>query len=734
MATNIGPKIGVEGAAEYRKQINQIIAQAKELDSEMKLVTSSFNKDTTAEEKNAKVKKVLTKQIENQKQRVELLKKQLAETTKKYGENDARTIKLRTSLNNANTALNKMTNELNDVEREMAEAAKETQQTTARMDGFGDATDKAGNKSGAFTTGLKKVGGALGKTIATAAAAATTALLAVGSAMVKASVNAAKYADEILTLSQTTLLSTDKLQEFQYAAELIDVDLETITGALTRNIRSMKQASDGTGEAADAYKQLGVDVLDAEGNFRDGESVFWDVVDALGKMENETERDALAMSILGKSAQELNPLFNIGSQGFAEYAKEAHDMGAVLDKDALTSLGGLDDSLQRLRQSGSAAKNVIGAILAPALTNLADKATEAMASFTKTTSKDGLAAGIKDLSKNISGIVADITKELPNILQAGISIVIALAEGIAQALPDLLMAIVTLLTDPAIYEGILNAAFLLVNSLLEGLTQALPVLIQALPMLVTTIVTTICAPENLTKMIGAALDLVMALYDGITTAIPQLIECVPQIITSLVTALTEPATLTKLILAMPHIIMAMVTGLLNAIPAIIQAGIALVEQLKTAITSGDFKRWGQDMIQGIIDGIKGMIKRVGDAAKEVADKIRSFLHFSKPDEGPLREYQKWMPDFMEGLARGIDSNAWRVRDALNGLSGGMSMSVTPRFEPATGAMLAAAGSTTNVGGLTVNVYGTEGQSVDALADRVMDKINVTLQNSGRVWA
>lgn len=86
---------------------------------------------------------------------------------------------------------------------------------------------------------------------------------------------------------------------------------------------------------------------------------------------------------------------------------------------------------------------------------------------------------------------------------------------------------------------------------------------------------------------------------------------------------------------------------------------------------GKALQWGKDFIGGIIDGIKSMIGKVGDAVKSIADKITSFLHFSRPDEGPLREYEAWMPDFMEGLAKGIDANVYKVQDALEALSSGM---------------------------------------------------------------
>lgn len=88
-----------------------------------------------------------------------------------------------------------------------------------------------------------------------------------------------------------------------------------------------------------------------------------------------------------------------------------------------------------------------------------------------------------------------------------------------------------------------------------------------------------------------------------------------------------------------------------------------------------FLQWGKDMIQGLVDGIRSMIGAVQDAVENVADKIRSFLHFSRPDEGPLREYEKWMPDMMKGMAAGIRANMWRIQDQLKALTADMALTV-----------------------------------------------------------
>lgn len=198
------------------------------------------------------------------------------------------------------------------------------------------------------------------------------AILDVGKGLYEMGVNSAKYADDVMVMSTQFGLSTDTIQEFQYMAELTDTSLETITGSLSKLTKNMQTASKGTGDTYEAFKALGVSITDSNGQLRDSEDVFNDVIDALGQMDNQTQADAYAMQIFGKSAMELNPLISAGSDAIAEYAEEAHQMGYVLDNDTLTALGDLDDSMQRSQNALNAVKNQIGQALAPVIADITE--------------------------------------------------------------------------------------------------------------------------------------------------------------------------------------------------------------------------------------------------------------------------------------------------------------------------------------------------------------------------
>lgn len=119
-----------------------------------------------------------------------------------------------------------------------------------------------------------------------------------------------------------------------------------------------------------------------------------------------------------------------------------------------------------------------------------------------------------------------------------------------------------------------------------------------------------------------------------------------------------------------------VNSTVHTVVTAVKSGIgSAVEWIKN-LPSEAFQ-WGKDIIDGIVDGIKRAASAVRDAVNGVAQNIRSFLHFSVPDEGPLTDYESWMPDFMNGLARGIEKSKYKVRNAIQALSTDISVGVSP---------------------------------------------------------
>lgn len=198
------------------------------------------------------------------------------------------------------------------------------------------------------------------------------ALLAIGAATVGAVASLAKLvissagaADELGDMAKKTGLTTTQLQKYRYTADMVGTSLETITGAQAKLVKTMSSAASGTGASAEAFRKLNVNVKNADGTLRKADDVFLDVIDSLGGIENETERDAIAMSIFGKSAQELNPLIKEGSQALRDYSDEAEELGAIVSEDVVNALGDVQTEIKHVNAQFTATQQNVAAQFAP---------------------------------------------------------------------------------------------------------------------------------------------------------------------------------------------------------------------------------------------------------------------------------------------------------------------------------------------------------------------------------
>ena len=269
-------------------------------------------------------------------------------------------------------ALKKYERQLDETERDLKDVKQETDKAAHSTDKMERETEEAEDAQNRANKGWSAAKQVLADLATRGIQLAIEAVKRLAQAMVQAVQDAGDYADEILTLASQTGLATDTLQEFRYMQELLDVSMDTISGSLRKLTNNMQSAANGSGAAYDAFEALGVSVVDSNGHLRNSEDVFYDVIDALGQMENETERDAYSMDIFGRSAQDLNPLIEAGSDAIEDYAREAHEMGYVLDNEALESLGEMDDSFERVKLQMEAVRNQIVVQMAPAIQEMAD--------------------------------------------------------------------------------------------------------------------------------------------------------------------------------------------------------------------------------------------------------------------------------------------------------------------------------------------------------------------------
>lgn len=364
---NINTRFTLSGEKEYKQAISEIGSGMKVLDSEMRKVQSAYAQNADSVEALSAKNDVLERKISTQTEKIEYLRAALQQSAEKYGEADKRTMQWQTSLNNAEADLNNLNNQFDENKKKIEESSKE-------MGNLGDVVNGLTSKLGiqlpdSMKTSMNGMLQLDTTTVAVAGGFATVAAAIVKAekALISMTKEAASNADDLLTLASVTGTTTDSVQELNYMADLTDVSFDRIKDSLKETTNKMQEAATGTGDAYEAYKRLKVEITNTDGSLRSAQDVFYDTIDALGEMKNKTERDALAMDLMSESAQELNPLIDLGGEKMRAYAQEAHDMGYVLDNDALKSLQGVDDAYSRLQKTQEGVKNQLAVEFAPYL-------------------------------------------------------------------------------------------------------------------------------------------------------------------------------------------------------------------------------------------------------------------------------------------------------------------------------------------------------------------------------
>ena len=205
----------------------------------------------------------------------------------------------------------------------------------------------------------------------------STAAAALAASLGALTVKSGKWADDINTMSKRYSIGTKDLQMYAAAADLVDTSVEAIAGSHIKLEKQMLTASKGTGAAAEAFKTLGVEVTDANGNLREGDAVWQETIAALGNLENETERDALAMQLMGRSASELNPLIEDGGEAYQQLAETMAKYNLdFIDQETLDQANAFNDSLDTIKAVSLVAFQQLGtqlaAYLAPAMEKVVD--------------------------------------------------------------------------------------------------------------------------------------------------------------------------------------------------------------------------------------------------------------------------------------------------------------------------------------------------------------------------
>lgn len=430
MATRkVNTEFTVTGEEKLRRAITEINNGAKVLKSEMNKLTAEYDGNTDSAEFLTQKYDILERQMLTQKDKVEALKQAVADSAEAYGEADSRTQNWIIQLNNAEAALANTYGEMGrtqtaieNMDKSLDEVSDSTGSAAEGVTSLGDVLDTVADKLGVkLPDGISKFTGGLGKIPASTAAAAAgiAAVVAIVIKLEKKLMDVTKEtaaaAKELEALSLQTSVSTTDLQAFQYAEDFIGVSSDQLADSLKDLTTKMSDAANGNEETAAKFDQLGVSIYDAQDNLRSSYDVFLDVIDGLGEMSNQAERDALAMSLINESAQQLNPLIEQGSGSLKKYAAEAENVGYILSNDQLKALTAVDEAQNRLLKSQEAVSKQISAEYAPYMSDALNETRELIEKVGKALIDSGAVeafGSILDSSVSLLEPLGDLTADI----------------------------------------------------------------------------------------------------------------------------------------------------------------------------------------------------------------------------------------------------------------------------------------------------------------------------------
>ena len=327
------------------KALRQIQNSTKDIDKELRNVDRALKFNPTS--------------VDLWRQKQDLLKQKIKET-----ENNLKELKSIQAQMDAQ-GVDKNSEAYRRVQREIIEAESKLKTFNAELKKVGNVNLKAASEQFKEWGNTLESAGQKMKGLSMAAAGVVASLGAI-------SYKAGTAADDLKTMSKVTGIGTDELQKYSYAADLVDVSVEAIAKSNKKLAKNAYEAANGSKSQKEAFDALGVSVTDSNGELRDSEDIFQDVISALGQMSNETERDALAQKLMGKSASELNPLIEDGGETYKMVADtmKKYDLDYV-DQETLNKANEFNDAIDTMKLLGSVAFAQVGsqlsAYLAPAL-------------------------------------------------------------------------------------------------------------------------------------------------------------------------------------------------------------------------------------------------------------------------------------------------------------------------------------------------------------------------------
>lgn len=706
MAVDIGPKIGIDGEAEFRKQINNITQQVKTYASEMQVLSTAFDDNTDAEETMTRKSAVLSQEIEAQQKKIELLQRGLSEAAQKFGETDDKTLRWQQAVNRATADLNKMQAELKQNESAMNRLENETDDVSEALDdagnsavGFGDILS-ANLAADAITGGISNIISGL-RQVSEESREYRKIMGSLEISSEKAGYSADETADAynklygVLGDSQTAATTTANLQALGLEQGQLNELINGTIGAWTTYGDSIP--IDGLAESINETVKAGTVT-----------GTFADVLNWAGTSEDEFNEKMAACSTESERANLI--LQELANQGLIAAGEGWQQNNASLI------------AANQATADHEAAMAELGETVEPIFTKIQEKITQVVLKLNE------FAQWAMENGPVITAVVAGI----------GAGFVAWNVVSIIQSVTTAISAFKLANEGATIAQYALNAAM---NANPIGL------LITAITAIVTAIGMFIATNEDARNKISEVWETIKSTVSSAIDTVKQILDSIIQFIQNnwqaLLLMLVNPfAGALKLLYdnceQFRQTVDKMVENVKNAFQNLYQnvttkareIGTTIINGIKSAVDyiaslPGQFLNWGRDMIDNLISGIKEGIGKIGDAIGSVADTIRSYIHFSKPDKGPLADFDTYMPDMTKMITSGIRSGIPEIEKAMKEEAAAMR----PNLQEANGTAIAYNRLAEKLGNLQVVL--NDGTLVGKLTPRINSTLGGYARKEGR---
>ena len=713
--SGFGGAIKLTGESEYKKALSQINQSLKETASEMKVVTSAYDKNDKSEEALTAQTDALNKKYTEQDKKLSLLKQQYnamstqyAQQTEKHNQlvktyNDEKTkleeigktlgtsskeyqdqkkkvdelsqeVKQSTQAQDANEkSMSNMRIEINKAQADCNKTAKELDKLGDEAEKSGSKAEKSGNKFAGFGTAIKK----MSKMAVASLVAVGTASVAVGKKVFDLAGNVAEAGDAIEKNSQKVGLSYESYQKWDYAMKIAGTSMADCTNGLKTLTNKFDSAMGGSKSAVETFNKLGLSMDDLKGKSR--EEIFGKVVESLQNITDDTEKATIASKLFGKSGQNLLPLFNETTEETQKLLAEAEKYGMVMSDDAVDASASFKDSLTKLKGTMTGVKNSVIGDLLPSITSLMDGFSDLVAGNdgANESIKTGISGMIASLTGMIPKVVQFITTMSQAVLESAPMLIKALAQGLLDAIPTLAPVAVDVVLElsqtlVSMLPQLVDAGIQIMLALINGLTDAIPQLIDYIPVIILRISQVLI--KNLPQIIEASIKIMLAIIQGLTKAMPQLIQMIPTIIKSI--AQTLQKNLPMIIDGGKQIIKSLISGIGAMLSALGKEAGKIGSTILSAITGFGAKMLavGKNLVEGIWKGISNGLGWIKEKLTGWVGNVTGFIKKLFGIKSPSKVFRD---EIGRNLALGIGEG---FSDEMRNVSAEMGDSIPKHFD------------------------------------------------------